>query len=88
MLPSNLEPFDHIGQRAKASGPMDSELTVQEAKEQLAYDLRHQRGLITYCKEPNESNEYRGDGKVVAMIGGVEIDHYIYHEKSEVDNAE
>ena len=88
MLPSNPEPVDHIGQRAKESGPMDSELTVQEAKEQLAYDLRDQRGPITYHKEPNESEEYHGDGTVVAKIGGVEIDHYIYHEGAEANDAE
>lgn len=82
MLPSNPEPVDHIGKRAKESGPMNSELTVQEAKEQLRYDLRDQRGPITYHKNPNESEDHHGDGTVIAKVGGVEIDHYIYHNDS------
>lgn len=57
------------------------ELTEQQAKEQLQYELRDQLGELTFSVEPHENPaEHHGDGVVIGEINGEQADHYIYHE--------
>ena len=55
-----------------------TQLTEQEAKEQLLWELRNQLGTITF--ETRDNPESKGDGVVIANINGEQADHYIYHE--------
>ncbi len=80
MTRTNPDGFDHIGNRVQ-NGASDTRLNKQEAREQLLHDLRDQIGPIVFSviSHDDDSEEY-GDGTVIAKIGGVEADHYVYHD--------
>lgn len=68
---------DHINH--KVVNDIDSGLTVEEAKEQLLWELRNQLGEITF--NVIEDDEGRGDGVVIANINGRQADHYVYYDE-------
>jgi hypothetical protein len=77
MRTSNNGGKDHIHEKVKNDEP--TELSEQEAREQLLWELRNQLGDITF--ETRENPESHGDGVVIANINGRQADHYIYHEE-------
>lgn len=60
-------------------------LSEQQAREQLQYEMRGQKGRITFeTKRPLKYDDHpNSDGFVVAKINGEQVDHYLFSEEDD-----